>query len=130
MGNRSYHCRRTGELFDHYLKSEFRVQQTKYFGHQAGPKSCGTIRRRDGEEISFKGGPNGEMVDGPDAASGYCNLKLAITQAMYACAADISMRSMPMTMMMVSLRHLLISGPYASDEVHRRGFEGWLELYD
>jgi hypothetical protein len=50
--------------------------------------SCGTISRRDGDELSFNGGKNGDVIDGPDPE--YCNLRLAIARALHACgAADI-----------------------------------------
>jgi hypothetical protein len=42
----------------------------------------------DGDELTFKGGGNGNMIDGPDPE--FCNLKLAIARALHACgAADI-----------------------------------------
>ena len=46
------------------------------------------IRRNDGDQLLFKNGVNGTMIDGPDP--GYCNLRLAISRALHACgAADI-----------------------------------------
>jgi hypothetical protein len=61
------------------------VQQTKYVYRKVAPTTSGTIRRSDGDEITFNGGGNGNTIDGPDPA--YCNLKLAIARALHACGA-------------------------------------------
>lgn len=62
--------------------------QIKYLYRKVASKSFATIRRRDGDEIFFNRGNNGNTIDGPDPE--YCNLKLAIARAFHASgAADI-----------------------------------------
>jgi len=45
-----------------------------------------TVRLKDGDEIVFRKGENGEMIDAPDPS--FCNLKLAIARVMYASGAS------------------------------------------
>ena len=62
--------------------------QIKYLYRKVASKFFATIRRRDGDEIFFNRGNNGNTIDGPDPE--YCNLKLAIARAFHASgAADI-----------------------------------------
>ena len=62
--------------------------QIKYLYRKVASKFFATIRRRDGDEIFFNRGNNGNTIDRPDPE--YCNLKLAIARAFHASgAADI-----------------------------------------
>ena len=62
-------------------------KQTTYRFRQVVPASP-TIRREDGDVISFNGGTDGTMIEGPDPA--FCNLHLAIARVLHASgAADI-----------------------------------------
>jgi len=48
-------------------------------------RSAATIRRKDGDELTFNKGKYGTGIDGPDPE--FCNLKLAIARALHACGA-------------------------------------------
>ena len=48
-------------------------------------RSAATIRRKDGDELTFKKGKYGTVIDRPDPE--FCNLKLAIARELHACGA-------------------------------------------
>jgi hypothetical protein len=105
------------------------VEQIKYLYRKVASTSSATIRRHDGDEISFNGGNNGDMIDGPDPE--YCNLKLAIARALHACGAaeiiaeiygnddDDDLIVQP----------IYFGGPYVSDEVLCRRVDDRLAPY-
>jgi hypothetical protein len=105
------------------------VQQTKYVYRKVASTTSGTIHRSDGDEITFNGGGNGNMIDGPDPA--YWNLKLAIARALHACgAADIIAEIYGNDDDDdLAVQPVYFSGPYVSDEVLCRRLDDRLAPY-
>ena len=68
---------------------ELTPEQWKYFFREIRTDEiAATITLRNGDEIIFQGGPDGQVINKPNPE--YCNLKLAIARALHACgAADV-----------------------------------------
>ncbi|KAI9571790.1 hypothetical protein HD554DRAFT_2312089 [Boletus coccyginus] len=58
----------------------------KYIFREVRNRCAATVRLEDGDEIVFRKGENGQMIDSPDPS--FCNLKLAIARVMYASGAS------------------------------------------
>ncbi|KAI9571792.1 hypothetical protein HD554DRAFT_2036683 [Boletus coccyginus] len=58
----------------------------KYIFREVRSGCAATVRLEDGDEIVFRKGENGQMIDAPDPS--FCNLKLAIAHVMYASGAS------------------------------------------
>ncbi|KAI9463124.1 hypothetical protein HD554DRAFT_2175618 [Boletus coccyginus] len=58
----------------------------KYIFRSVRDRHPATVRLRDGDEIVFCKGEDGQMIDAPDPS--FCNLKLAIARVMYASGAS------------------------------------------
>ncbi|KAI9573805.1 hypothetical protein HD554DRAFT_2325537, partial [Boletus coccyginus] len=58
----------------------------KYIFRVVGDGYAATVRLEDGDEIVFREGENGQIIDAPDPS--FCNLKLAIARVMYASGAS------------------------------------------
>jgi len=63
---------------DGEYKYIFRVVRDEYV--------AASVRLEDGDEIVFREGENGQLIDAPDPS--FCNLKLAIARVMYASGAS------------------------------------------
>jgi hypothetical protein len=92
------------------------------------PDNDPLIRRNDGDQIFFKNGVNGAMIEGPDP--GYCNLRLAISRALHASGSaemiakyldddDDGFLALPS----------YLGGPFVSDEALCRRLDDRLSLY-
>jgi hypothetical protein len=108
-------------------KPKFELQQTIY-RYRKVASSSPTIRRRDGDEIFFNGGLNGNMVDGPNPE--FCNLKLAIARALHACgAANIIAEIYDNDGDEFFMQPSYFGGPFVSDEALCRRLDDRLAPY-
>jgi hypothetical protein len=72
------------------LCRNFTLSQWRYYFREIRPTGISsTITLAEGDEITFHlGSPEGHMLDNPNPE--YCNIKLALARALYACgAADV-----------------------------------------
>jgi hypothetical protein len=91
------------------------------------PRNHPLIHRNDEDQIFFKGGKNGTMIDGPDP--GFCNLRLAISRVLYACGAvDIIAKYFDDEDFFAS-QPSYFGGPFVSDELLCRRLNDRLSLY-
>ena len=61
-------------------------QRYRYIFRVVRDRYAATVRLEDGDEIVFRKGEDGRVIDAPDPS--FCNLKLAIARVMYASGAS------------------------------------------